>query len=118
MKTRKFSQLPLLVGLVVGLAALWAGSTPVAGVSGGAIGGFTRSWIDGAWVATTSSSCTYCDYTSSTSCSSYYHASCIGGYIAVAQCIGLGDTTHANGQGPCWHPSNPECTLLYDADCY
>ena len=119
MKARKFSQAPLVIGLLLGLAALWIGTAPATGAGGGVIGGFTYTWADGVRVAATSSSCTYCDYSTNRPCSEYNGPyGCLGGYIAVAHCVGLADTTHSAGKGGCWSSADPVCTELYDATCY
>ena len=51
MKSTKLSQIVLLVGLVVGLTALWVGATPVVGVGPTGVGGWEQMFIDGVWVA-------------------------------------------------------------------
>lgn len=119
MKSRKFSTLLLPLGLLIGLLALSVGSTPIAGMTGSVIGGFTDYPADGVYVAATSTSCAWCPYTVSRPCSEYTAVrpdSCWGGYVSVAYCS-AGATTHAGALSVCTG-SHPWCTDLYDAMCY
>lgn len=43
MKARKFSQVPLLIGLLIGVLALWGGAAPV-GATGDLVTGGTSSF--------------------------------------------------------------------------
>jgi len=106
MKTRKSSQVVLVLSLMLCLTALWFGAGPLAGVADGGVGGWQQYFApEGVWVAAAfdQGSCTYCWGTYGGSCSGYQHEGyppCNGGSISVAICSAsssAGGTTHAAG---------------------
>ncbi len=128
MRARKFSHVALLVGLVLGIGALWLGATPLIGRDLGVVGGWVQYLApEGVWVAASldQGSCVYCFYTYSSSCSGFQrdpYEPCNGGSISVAKCAAsssAGKTTHAAaGPTPCWSWEDPWCEEAYDAACY
>ena len=125
MRTRKFSQVALLLGLALGMGALWSSATPLVTLGDAGVGGWEQMFIDGVWVAVypDQGSCVYCWGTTSSSCSEYVGAEpCRGGSISVAVCSAsssAGGTTHAGeGPTPCWSWIEPYCNDVFDAACY
>ena len=130
MKT-KFSQATLLVGLALGLMALWAGATPLAGIGDGGVGG--EEWYPcyayfGIQIGTADlfwngMNCRYCYGTHSEPCSDFYDTSpepCRGGSISVADCgdeTAAGTTYAEEGPAPCWSWYNTDCSKNFDAWC-
>ncbi len=119
MKTRTLSQVTLLIGLTVGLSALWAGSAPFAGINKTVLGGFSDTYVDGGDVATNWDNCypKTCSGTTYQPCSYYSppSGSCWGSYIDVAACYGSG-TILNDGLSNCTG-SHSYCTSLYVAKC-
>ncbi|HNS19575.1 MAG TPA: hypothetical protein PKH24_03705 [Sedimentisphaerales bacterium] len=117
---KRLSQLILLVGIVVGMTAVWVGSTPFVGVNGPVLGGmFYSAWVDHNYlVATTLPDYDYCLGTTSLPCSEYGRYNCWGGNVTVAvsdsEITGL--TIFADGLSAC-SGDHPRCTTLYDASC-
>lgn len=130
MKSRKLSHVSLVIGLVLGMVAVWASATPTVGAAIGTVGGYWYDfYIDGVYVAASDyTECGVCAGTFAGSCTDYGMSptgqllGCSGGYASVAYCVEPGypgsATTHANGLSPCWSTYNPYCNDLYDADCY
>jgi hypothetical protein len=131
MKPGKFSHMPLVIGLVLGMVAVWASATPAVGTAVGTGGGtlWFEDFIDGEYVAASRrNDCGVCAGTFAGSCTDYgmsptgQYMGCSGGYASVAYCVNPGypgsATTHANGLSACWSTYNPYCNDLYDADCY
>ncbi len=87
MKRRVLSQIPLFVGLVAGLVALWTGGAPVLGSGDAVLGGHEARWyaiktIDGKdGGCTVQGSCQYCFDTKWMDCVDYYNGAhpCTGG---------------------------------------
>lgn len=121
MRARKFSQVPLLVGVVLGLMVLWGSAAPLsrAGITG--IGAWTQyNYSPGIWVAATDEdTCVYCWYTYSSSCEDYEYGPCNGGNISVAYCASSsqGTTLPDEGPTPCWSHQQPWCNDVFDAYC-
>lgn len=118
MSTRRVSQLILLLGITLGMTAVWAGGAPFAGVNGSVLGGFVECYVDGVYVATTWQNYSYCTGTSSESCSDYEVPepyACWGGYVRVAQSGGV-MKVGSDGLSVCTG-SHAWCTDLYDATC-
>jgi hypothetical protein len=131
MKTTRCSQTAVLIGLAVGLCALWAGGAPV-GLYGDLL---TGSWIDhrfpgdqGGYVICTTSTCyNHMDaLTSWLACNGGPIGSgftCYGGSF-IGAAFGAGMTVHDTGWGSagCWHPAGgwPSwyCSGLSDAAFY
>jgi len=121
MRVPKFSKVSLLIGLAVGLLALWAGTTPVTAETEtgyrGAFALFYDSFIDGEYVATTQNECFYMSGISFRTCSGLYllpgEENCGGGSVPVGVCgSGAGlirKGNHAGCTGNSW------CTTLYTA---
>ncbi len=115
MKTRTFSVVPLLVGLVVGLLALWVSAAPV---------GATGDLVTGGWVTcydenydkvfATSSDCDPCSGTTTGYCDD--NATCIGGSVSVVVAAPSGATPHAALRTPCW--GNDRCLEMHNGSCY
>jgi hypothetical protein len=118
MKSVKFSQIALIVGLVVGLTALWAAAAPV-GVAGDLItGGWSNCTVDGVLVAATYSPCDPCAGTLLRLCSEgdgYYR--CTGGNIVVVQSSTSGHTPHPSGGIPVCSGPGP-CPSVHSGTCY
>ncbi len=128
MKTRLFSQLILLVGVGVGITAVWAGSAPFVGRHAPVLGGypmFYDSYVDGVYVATTLRGYLPCTGTTTRSCSAYDISNapdgphyCWGGDVTVAvsstEMTGL--TIYPDGLAPC-DGTHWWCWDLYEAKC-
>lgn len=125
MRIRKLSQLIVLVGIMVSMAAIWVGSAPLAGVNGPVLGGyamFADTSTDGVtFIATTVAACTSCSSVVSRSCSAYDIRNsglgnyCWGGDAAVAVSGGsgtIGDAGLSVCTGNHWW-----CSDLHDATC-
>ena len=120
MKARKYSAVPLLVGLALALMATWAASAPV-GVAGDLItGGFTGCIIEDDYpVACTGGPCTYCDGDYNTSCSNWEGGdTCFGGPITVVSCSSAGDATGTSHKVGYACTGTGICTLLRNGSCY
>jgi hypothetical protein len=106
MRTRMFSPLLLVVGVTLGLMAMWTVASPV-GTTGDLI---TGGWITCTWDAkryacgSTSCDSEYCQSSALQSCELYAYGDCSGGYITVASCGSGGSTFYAYGGtlSPCY----------------
>ncbi len=118
MKSGKFSQILLIVGLVVGLTALWAAAAPV-GAGGDLItGGWVRCTADGVSVASTQSKCDPCSGTLLRWCSEGDGWDiCSGGQIVVVQYATAGYTPHPSGGIPVCS-GGTTCASVYAGACY
>lgn len=118
MKARKFSQVTLLIGLLVGALTLWVGTAP-AGVTGDLItGGWETCWVpgDSAHVAASYWDCDPCDGTAVRECREGGSPPCSGGYITIVMAASAGATPHSAGGGDCYG-IDLECGAD-DGDCY
>ena len=119
MKSVKFSHVALLVGLVVGLSALWATAAPV-GTSGDLItGGWYAVSKGSAYIGSTATSCDPCSGTLYRNCyeGDGWGNVCSGGGITVVVYSAAGATPHAvGGIGVCSGPGY--CTQVHNATCY
>jgi len=118
MKSTKFLHVSLVVGLVLGLMALWVGASPI-GTSGDLVtGGWTTCWAyDDGWniVAATSWDCDPCQGTLTRYCYEY-DVSCNGGSISVVMVTGgPGNTPHSAGYAPC---TEGACEGINAGSCY
>ena len=102
MRSVKLSQLALIVGITVGVMALWAGSAPVLGARSSVIGGWSFKTIDtGVWIGCDSGSCSMCAGTLGRECED--GPDCYGGSITVAS--------------PSYRPNDPEPYAAGVAGC-
>ncbi len=128
MRTKMFSPFLLLVGLVLGLLAMWAGASPL-GVTGDLVtGGTAEAWIGcgvdpvyyGVPYALGCGECwsNKCSGTSTTTCGSFAGAgACYGGSITIVTCDEEGSGTRAGGATACscldgdgdWYPMHSTC---------
>lgn len=126
MKRRTYSQLPLLAGLVIGVLALWIGTTPVTGTAATAIGGgatFTDHYIDSQWVAVRTYPCSKAQYRVWQDCSHYKppdypDVACdSGSYIWVAEgcSSSTGYDVAPSGPASCDGDDYDWCKDLYHA---
>jgi hypothetical protein len=119
MKGRKLSHISLLLGLTIGLFAVWAGVTPVAGDSSVVVGGYAAfydTWFPGSdypYGASTSTDCYVASGVTYRSCTEYGRATCTGGYIYVANCASTGYYWHSLSGHPCSGPTY--CVELWNA---
>lgn len=129
MKGKKFSLVPLLLGVALGLLALWAGTTPVTGEGAMVFGGvpsFTDQWIGNQWVAVRTTPCWYAEATTWQGCSGYKppgypEVQCeYGSSIHVASnCSGTtGYTVGPSGISSCSGDIYGWCQTLYNATVY
>jgi hypothetical protein len=118
MKRIRRSQVPLFLGLALGLMALWVTASPV-GASGDLItGSWTACWVQGTKIASTESYCPGCAGTYLGYCSD--GLGCFGGNIVVLIANASGGTPYRTGTSPVcygllwpWH-----CRDVYNAGCY
>lgn len=123
MKSLRFSHTLLVVGLTLGVAALWAGANPM-GITGDLVtGGWSTCWDHQAeyWVASTheGGTCGPCQGTLSRYCYEFSGGSCSGGTISVVVNIPgqPGATAHSSGYTPCGQGSE-WCQYARSGDCY
>jgi hypothetical protein len=107
MKWMKFSHVSLVIGLVLGMMALWAEATPI-GVSGDLVtGGWTGCYKSGIYIAATSSSCDPCQGVIISHCYEYDQY-CLGNTLTVVKVTGgAGYTPHSAGSS---RSSGTACT--------
>jgi hypothetical protein len=113
MRIRMFSPFLLLIGLTLGLLAMWASASPLGATGDLVTGGWTACsvWMGEEWSpyfgVPSNGNCDQCgankcDGTSSTNCSNYGGAgSCWGGTITIITCNSQGERTRAGGATAC-----------------
>ena len=118
MKSMKLPHVALVLSLVLGMTALWAGAMPV-GASGDLVtGGWVACFLQSEWlqIAATSSPCDPCRGTLVRYCYEGGYPACSGGAITVVIAGGPGATPHSNGGGSC--SGSVWCNATYDGTCY
>jgi len=118
MRTRRLPQLTLLLGVMVGLMALSAGSAPFAGFNRTVLGGFGHTEVrPGIWAATLGFNCSHCAGMTLKSCPDYEvpYGYCWGGDIYAAYCGGTG-TPGEGGMSVC-QGTHWWCSDIYNATC-
>ncbi len=122
MKTRMCSSFSVLVGLTLGLMAVYLGASPVGTAGDLVTGGFTVCSIEqNPWVACTNAvgSCTYCDGDYNTSCSNWEGGEvCSGGPITVVSCSSAGDATGTSHKVGTACTGLGVCAFLRNGSCY
>jgi hypothetical protein len=119
MKIRKAACVPLTLGLLASLLALWASAAPVLGNGASVLGGWHwfQSDIDGKFYGCSHVNPEACTY----HCSGTYWTSCTagpclgGGYLAVVSAKGDG-VLSSIGASPCY--GCPGGQPMTDAACY
>lgn len=84
MRSMRLSQLALLVGVSMGLVALYGSAAPVFGSGDSIVGGFYVYYYGSGYVGCTESSCNDCQYTTLASCGDAANYDCGGGTITIA----------------------------------
>lgn len=120
MRIRMSSPSVLLIGLIVGLLAMWAVASPVGATGDLITGGWTTCYYTSGPFACSSSSCSTgqtCTGTELKSCSTWEGlGTCSGGYIAVATCTAGGTwLPYPGAPSSC---SGTYCGSAYTATCY
>jgi hypothetical protein len=114
-----FSPVLLLLGLTLGLMAMWAVASPVGATGDLITGGWTTCWVGSERFACDSSACSTetCRGEGLDPCEDFSgeHA-CYGGYINVASCSGIGTPyAYPVGTQPC---VGQTCLTVHSATCY
>lgn len=126
MKWLKTQRLPLALGVVVGVLALWAGAEPVFSSGDSVFGGHEYRWYTvyrngGIVGCTRESSCYYCEQTKWDNCQYAYDSgwgklNCGGGSILIAVPDFEYMGTHPNGDAGCYG-GHQICDQLQHALC-
>lgn len=109
MQTRMSSPLLLLVGLTLGLLAMWASASPLGATGDLVTGGWTAcssggsNWfgVPSDWHCTTHCQSGKCSNDYLDSCSNYAYGNCSAGPITIVSCYSPGPGTWAIGAKAC-----------------
>jgi hypothetical protein len=126
MKQGMFARLALIMGVVLGLTALWASAAPVLGGANSVFGGYERRFYytssheSQAVGCTVEYGCQYCAYTVWMDCTDFRdwngdHPCTTGGSIVVAVPDFEYEYTRASSPAAC--DGGPTCITLYHAFC-
>ena len=131
MKSRRFLSVPFVIGLSVGLLALYAAASPIGTAGDLVTGGWTWCYtadegvpIGMDWVPS-SRDCGPCSGTYTRNCSEGWGSpsgNCTGATIVIAVYNAGGATAHPTGSRPvCYNPPgypNLGCENIFNATCY
>ena len=114
MRTRMFSPLLLVAGLILGLLAMWAGASPVGATGDLVTGGWDHCWFTatGDWGGASPclGSCPECGGDFPASCGA---GNCGGGTIMIISCSSGAQGRVAGGATPC-----SGCPNYHSHTCY